>query len=223
MYIYVCVLCFINHTLIVSWTSNQRESLTLASRHASLHTKAENKGPVQRHGHECSGANGESLDQKNDKNTKETCRMEHILLILMVTMNGYYMINDLIYIYTGWWFQKLWYLTYKTILRRKSSPSNLNMRQWIKTKICTFPNVPWPNTSWGSGNLASIKEVRIKRSKWLEPSDSDERAFSSQKCALNQFKVRTKLKKRNNPQREGNFQNGSEWHSFVLWRRKERS
>ena len=33
------------------------------------------------------------------KNTKETCRMEHILLILMVTMNGYYMINDLIYIY----------------------------------------------------------------------------------------------------------------------------
>ena len=41
------------------------------------------------------------------KNTKETCRMEHILLILMVTMNGYYMINDLIYIYTGWWFQKL--------------------------------------------------------------------------------------------------------------------
>ena len=157
------------------------------------------------------------------KNTKETCRMEHILLILMVTMNGYYMINDLIYIYTGWWFQKLWYLTYKTILRRKSSPSNLNMRQWIKTKICTFPNVPWPNTSWGSGNLASIKEVRIKRSKWLEPSDSDERAFSSQKCALNLFKVRTKLKKRNNPQREGNFQNGSEWHSFVLWRRKERS
>ena len=90
----------------------------MASRHARLHTKAENKGPAQRQGHECSGANGESLDQKNDqntsffstgegvetfvKNTKETCRMENILLILMVTMNGYYMINDLnIYILVG--------------------------------------------------------------------------------------------------------------------------
>ena len=28
--------------------------------------------------------------------------MENILLILMVTMNGYYMINDLIYIYIYW-------------------------------------------------------------------------------------------------------------------------